>query len=132
MPPGDRNVLIFIFSFALLLSFSDARNLSPDERGNAPMASGYKQGRKTHALISNMVWFVADLDGLNRGRSRCDYRRLHWVLRCWPIRCRHRSTCGRNPSPMKSEDVIAAKGRPFTGAEYLASLRDGRDVYIYG
>ena len=33
---------------------------------------------------------------------------------------------------MKSEDVIAAKGRPFTGAEYLASLRDGRDVYIYG
>src|SRR5215467_5893480 len=40
--------------------------------------------------------------------------------------------CGRNPSPMKAEDVIAAKGRPFTGAEYLASLRDGRDVYIYG
>ena len=33
---------------------------------------------------------------------------------------------------MKAEDVIAAKGRPFTGAEYLASLRDGRDVYIYG
>src|SRR5262249_59237257 len=42
------------------------------------------------------------------------------------------STCARKPSPMKSEDVIAAKGRPFTGAEYLASLRDGRDVYIYG
>ena len=33
---------------------------------------------------------------------------------------------------MKSEDVIAAKGRPFTGAEYLASLRDGREIYIYG
>src|SRR6266550_4506666 len=33
---------------------------------------------------------------------------------------------------MKSEDVIAAKGRPFTGAEYLASLRDGRDLYCYG
>src|SRR5262249_126620 len=42
------------------------------------------------------------------------------------------ATCGRNPSAMKSEDVIAAKGRPFTGAEYLASLRDGPDVYIYG
>src|SRR4029450_13197562 len=42
------------------------------------------------------------------------------------------ATCGRNPSLMKAEDVIAAKGRPFTGAEYLASLRDGRDVYIYG
>src|SRR5207245_6354214 len=42
---------------------------------------------------------------------------------------------GRSPpdmSLMKSEDVIAAKGRPFTGAEYLASLRDGRDVYVYG
>src|SRR6267154_2718845 len=33
---------------------------------------------------------------------------------------------------MKSEDVIGAKGRPFTGAEYLESLRDGREVYIYG
>ena len=35
-------------------------------------------------------------------------------------------------TPMKSEDAIAAQGRPFSGAEYLASLRDGREVYIYG
>src|SRR5271165_7559131 len=35
-------------------------------------------------------------------------------------------------SPIKSEDAIGAKGRPFTGQEYLASLRDGREVYIYG
>src|SRR3981081_4372680 len=35
-------------------------------------------------------------------------------------------------SPMRSEDAIAAKGRPFTGAEYLASLRDGREIYVYG
>jgi 4-hydroxyphenylacetate 3-monooxygenase len=35
-------------------------------------------------------------------------------------------------SRTKSEDAIAAKGRPFTGAEYLESLRDGREVYIYG
>ena len=35
-------------------------------------------------------------------------------------------------SRMKSEDAIGATGRPFTGAEYLASLRDGREVYIYG
>ena len=35
-------------------------------------------------------------------------------------------------TPMKSEDSIAAQGRPFTGAEYLTSLRDGREVYIYG
>ncbi len=32
----------------------------------------------------------------------------------------------------KAEDAIAVKGRPFTGAEYLESLRDGREVYIYG
>jgi 4-hydroxyphenylacetate 3-monooxygenase len=35
-------------------------------------------------------------------------------------------------SRMKAEDAIGAQGRPFTGAEYLESLRDGRDVYIYG
>src|SRR5215831_16386924 len=35
-------------------------------------------------------------------------------------------------SRMKPEDVIGAKARPFTGAEFLESLRDGREVYIYG
>src|SRR5689334_23613998 len=35
-------------------------------------------------------------------------------------------------APMKPENAIAESGRPFTGAEYLASLRDGREVYIYG
>ena len=35
-------------------------------------------------------------------------------------------------SRTKSEDAIGAPGRPFTGAEYLESLRDGREVYIYG
>ncbi|MGB6537222.1 MAG: 4-hydroxyphenylacetate 3-hydroxylase N-terminal domain-containing protein, partial [Xanthobacteraceae bacterium] len=30
------------------------------------------------------------------------------------------------------EDVLAGKNRPFTGAEFLESLRDGREVYIYG
>src|SRR5579862_7343003 len=44
---------------------------------------------------------------------------------------------GDNPmsataSPVKAEDFIAAPNRPFTGAEYLESLRDGREVYIYG
>jgi aromatic ring hydroxylase len=30
--------------------------------------------------------------------------------------------------------VTTAKGsvRPFTGAEYLESVRDGREIYIYG
>ncbi len=35
-------------------------------------------------------------------------------------------------SPRKPEDCIGKKGRPFTGAEYLESLRDGREVWIYG
>src|ERR1700677_1837949 len=30
------------------------------------------------------------------------------------------------------EYIIADKKRPFTGAEFLESLRDGREVYIYG
>jgi 4-hydroxyphenylacetate 3-monooxygenase len=32
----------------------------------------------------------------------------------------------------KPEDDIAQPGRPFTGAEYIKSLSDGREVYIYG
>jgi 4-hydroxyphenylacetate 3-monooxygenase len=35
-------------------------------------------------------------------------------------------------SRQKAEDAIDATGRPFTGKEYLESLRDGREVYIYG
>ena len=31
----------------------------------------------------------------------------------------------------RAEDYTAAD-RPFTGAEYLESLRDGREIYIYG
>ena len=33
---------------------------------------------------------------------------------------------------MKTEDFRADKSRPLTGAEYIASLRDGREVYING
>ncbi|HUN44368.1 MAG TPA: 4-hydroxyphenylacetate 3-hydroxylase N-terminal domain-containing protein [Acetobacteraceae bacterium] len=33
---------------------------------------------------------------------------------------------------MRPEDIIADKRRPFTGAEYMQSLRDGREVYIDG
>ncbi len=29
-------------------------------------------------------------------------------------------------------DGVAAATRPFTGEEYLESLRDGREVWIYG
>jgi 4-hydroxyphenylacetate 3-monooxygenase len=32
----------------------------------------------------------------------------------------------------RPEDYIGAAGRPFTGEEYLESLRDGREVYVYG
>ena len=34
--------------------------------------------------------------------------------------------------PQHPESIIAGKKRPFTGAEFLQSLRDGREVYIYG
>src|SRR6267378_6330789 len=30
------------------------------------------------------------------------------------------------------EAIIEGKNRPFTGPEFLESLRDGREVYIYG
>ena len=33
---------------------------------------------------------------------------------------------------MRPEDVIADRRRPYTGAEYIQSLRDGREVYIDG
>jgi 4-hydroxyphenylacetate 3-monooxygenase len=33
---------------------------------------------------------------------------------------------------MRPEDVIADRRRPYTGAEYMQSLRDGREVYIDG
>jgi 4-hydroxyphenylacetate 3-monooxygenase len=32
----------------------------------------------------------------------------------------------------RPEDYIGAAARPFTGQEYLESLRDGREVYVYG
>ncbi len=34
--------------------------------------------------------------------------------------------------PMKPEDFRADSKRPFTGAEYLKSLQDSREIYIYG
>ncbi|MBV1698861.1 MAG: Pyoverdin chromophore biosynthetic protein pvcC [Hyphomicrobiales bacterium] len=34
--------------------------------------------------------------------------------------------------PESPEALVAGKKRPFTGAEFLESLRDGREVYIYG
>ncbi len=34
--------------------------------------------------------------------------------------------------PQPPEALVQGKQRPFTGAEFLASLRDGREVYIYG
>ena len=34
--------------------------------------------------------------------------------------------------PERPEAIVAGKNRPFTGAEFLESLRDGREIYIYG
>src|ERR1700761_1776796 len=38
----------------------------------------------------------------------------------------------RESDAMRPEDVIADRRRPYTGAEYIQSLRDGREVYIDG
>jgi 4-hydroxyphenylacetate 3-monooxygenase len=43
-----------------------------------------------------------------------------------------RDSLAEYPMPEHPEAIIAGKKRPFTGAEFLESLRDGRDVYIYG
>ena len=34
--------------------------------------------------------------------------------------------------PQRPESIVENKKRPSTGAEFLESLRDGREVYIYG
>jgi 4-hydroxyphenylacetate 3-monooxygenase len=34
--------------------------------------------------------------------------------------------------PQHPEAILEGKRRPFTGSEFLESLRDGREVYIYG
>ncbi|NJO23635.1 MAG: Pyoverdin chromophore biosynthetic protein pvcC, partial [Sphingomonadales bacterium] len=34
--------------------------------------------------------------------------------------------------PQHPEDILEGKQRPFNGAEFLESLRDGREVYVYG
>jgi 4-hydroxyphenylacetate 3-monooxygenase len=39
---------------------------------------------------------------------------------------------GPATGPIKAEDFIGAPNRPFTGKEYLESLRDGREIYVYG
>src|ERR1700731_1518785 len=39
---------------------------------------------------------------------------------------------GATTARTKSEDFIAAANHPFTGQEFLESLRDGRQIYIYG
>jgi 4-hydroxyphenylacetate 3-monooxygenase len=44
------------------------------------------------------------------------------------------SICTEANKPMADhpESILEGKQRPFTGAEFLASLRDGREIYIYG
>ena len=34
--------------------------------------------------------------------------------------------------PQRPEAIVEGKKRPFTGSEFLETLRDGREVYIYG
>src|SRR5262249_60286499 len=49
----------------------------------------------------------------------------------WPSRTRGEEIEEAPMSRNKAEDFTATD-RPFTGKEYLESLRDGREIYIYG
>src|SRR5690349_10873301 len=51
--------------------------------------------------------------------------------RRWQVACAQREQ-EAFMERLKSENAIASKDRPFTGKEYLESLRDGREVYVYG
>src|SRR5262245_10990250 len=47
----------------------------------------------------------------------------------------HRGISGAGadkPMAEHPESILEGKNRPFTGAEFLQSLRDGRELYIYG
>ena len=33
---------------------------------------------------------------------------------------------------MRPEDMLQGKNRPFNGEEFIESLRDGREVWLYG
>src|ERR1700719_2492715 len=78
------------------------------------------------------------------GRGNCSRNPRFRIFRR-PVRrvndCRNqrhkRNTLRRAPmnattDRTKSEDFIGAPDRPFTGKEYLESLRDGREIYVYG
>src|SRR5262247_4738274 len=58
-------------------------------------------------------------------RRRAKRRPLSW----WYSHARART---EYPMSQHPEAIVAGKKRPFTGAEFLESLRDGREVYIYG
>src|SRR5882724_999361 len=67
-------------------------------------------------------------------RSNTPSRRAPRALqRTVGYHCRRRTREGRTtPMPDTPEAILEGRKRPFTGAEYLQSLRDGREVYIYG
>ncbi len=46
--------------------------------------------------------------------------------------CAFLCTKANKPMADRPESILEGKQRPFTGAEFLETLRDGREVYIYG
>jgi 4-hydroxyphenylacetate 3-monooxygenase len=87
-------------------------------------------------------WKTAAAEALAIGRTSL-YRYLSGELPApGPVRARLAALAHRPTNPyagiatedprMIPEQYIAAASRPFTGAEYIQSLRDGREVYING
>jgi 4-hydroxyphenylacetate 3-monooxygenase len=80
-----------------------------------------------HSITANAPWSSSKFeepfnDDRRTGKPRTQYVRRVIVTGRRAERLMYRQ---------KPEDVIRA-ARPFTGAQYLESLRDGREVYVYG
>jgi 4-hydroxyphenylacetate 3-monooxygenase len=80
-----------------------------------------------HSITANAPWSSSKFeepfnDDRRTGKPRTQYVRRVIITGRRAERLMHRQ---------KPEDVIGA-ARPFTGAQYLESLRDGREVYVYG
>src|SRR5689334_4070277 len=87
-------------------------------------------------MCSGRAWAVCTPFATSAPRRCCGSRRSHHSR---PKRMR--SASWRNGRPkhgswrgrgMTTTTQAASRTRPYTGAEYLESLRDGREIWIYG
>src|SRR5262245_6279713 len=80
-----------------------------------------------HSITTNTPWSSSKSEERFNDDRRTGKPRTQYVRRVIDTGRRAERLMYRQ----KPEDVIGA-ARPFTGAQYLESLRDGREVYVYG